>query len=185
MDDISVEIDSAVVENRQDGPWLCFRLLAKPYVTSAACRLALALKQRVYDLCIKEHREKRSLDANAYAWVLLDKLAEKVSRKKEDVYKDQIANVGGNTETYCGRPAAVKKLAETWGKNGLGWICETMESKLPGMMNAVLYYGSSTFDTHQMHRFLDNIIQDCKAVGIETATPQQLALLEESWQKKN
>ena len=34
---------------------------------------------RVYDAELKEHREKRSLDANAYAWVLLGKLSAKLN----------------------------------------------------------------------------------------------------------
>lgn len=45
----------------------------------------------------------------------------------------------------------------------------------------VLYYGSSTFDTKQMARLIDNIVQDCKALGIETLTPQQLDALKEEW----
>ena len=45
----------------------------------------------------------------------------------------------------------------------------------------MLYYGSSTFDTKQMSRLIDNIVQDCKAVGIETLTPQQLDALKEGW----
>ena len=42
-----------------------------------------------------------------------------------------------------------------------------------------LYYGSSTYDSKQMARLIDNIVQDCKAVGVETATPQELARLKE------
>lgn len=33
-------------------------------------------KDRLYDLEIKEHRAKRSLDANAYCWVLINKIAD-------------------------------------------------------------------------------------------------------------
>ena len=48
-------------------------------------------------------------------------------------------------------------------------------------MNVTLYYGSSTYDTKQMSRLIDNIVQDCQAVGIETLTPDKLALLLEEW----
>ena len=61
-----------------------------------------------------------------------------------------------------------------WGHNGLGWIADTTESKLPGCTNVILYYGSSTYDKSQMARLIDNIVQDCKAVGIETATPAEI-----------
>ena len=54
-----------------------------------------------------------------------------------------------------------------------------MESKLPGCVNVVLYYGSSTFDRTQMQRFLENIIEDCTAVGIEVLPPEKLAAMME------
>ena len=34
---------------------------------------------------IKPYRARRSLDANAYAWVLMDKLAEKMGESKVDI----------------------------------------------------------------------------------------------------
>ena len=73
---------------------------------------------------------------------------------------------------------AADKLRQGWEHNGLGWVTETMPSKLEGCVNVVLYYGSSTYDTAQMSRLIDNVIQDCKAVGIETMTPMELARLE-------
>ena len=124
------------------------------------------------DVTVKKHREKRSLDANAYAWVLMDKLAEATGTPTSEVYRQAVKDVGGNTETVCVRE----------NKNGIGWQTEVMDSKIDGCKNVVLYYGSSTFDTKQMSRLIDNIVQDCKAVGIETLTPQQLDALKEDWQ---
>jgi len=43
---------------------------------------------------IKEHKEKRSLNANAYAWVLIGKIAEVVGNTKEEVYREYIKNKG-------------------------------------------------------------------------------------------
>ena len=48
-------------------------------------------------------------------------------------------------------------------------------------MNVVLYYGSSTFDTQQMSRLIDGLVQDCRALGLETLPPDKLALLKEAW----
>ena len=47
---------------------------------------------------IKPYRARRSLDANAYAWVLMDRLAEKLNESKENVYREFIKNIGGNSE---------------------------------------------------------------------------------------
>lgn len=133
------------------------------------------------DVTVKKHREKRSLDANAYSWVLLDKLAEATGTPKSEIYRREVRDVGGNTETVCVREKSVQKLCDGWNKNGIGWQTEVMDSKIDGCKNVVLYYGSSTFDTKQMSRMIDNIVQDCKELGIETLTPQQLDALKEEW----
>lgn len=133
------------------------------------------------DVTVKKHREKRSLDANAYCWVLLDKLAEATGTPKADIYREAVKSVGGNTEIVCVQERAVQKLRDGWQQNGIGWQTEIMDSKIDGCKNVILYYGSSTFDTKQMSRFIDNIIQDCRSVGIETMTPQQLDALKEDW----
>lgn len=139
------------------------------------------LNETDVDVTVKKHREKRSLDANAYAWVLMDKLAEATGTPTSEVYRQAVKDVGGNTEIVCVREKAVQKLCDGWNKNGIGWQTEIMDSKIDGCKNVVLYYGSSTFDTKQMSRLIDNIVQDCKAVGIETLTPQQLDALKEDW----
>lgn len=133
------------------------------------------------DVSIKKHRERRSIDANAYAWVLMDKLAAAVGRPKMDIYKDAVLEVGGNTDIVCVQDRAVDKLRESWSKNGAGWLTETMPSKIEGCTNVILYYGSSSFDTAQMSRMIDNLVQDCTAVGIETMPPYKLAALVEAW----
>ena len=139
------------------------------------------LREVDVDVTIKKHRERRSLDANAYAWLLMDKLAEVTAVPKSDVYRREVKDVGGNTEIVCVREIAVQKLCDGWQKNGIGWQTDVIDSKIDGCKNVVLYYGSSTFDTKQMSRLIDNIVQDCKALGIETLTPQQLDALKEEW----
>lgn len=130
---------------------------------------------------IKPYRARRSLDANAYAWVLMDRLASKVGESKEDIYREYIKNIGGNSETVCVQDKAVERLCEGWSKNGIGWQTDTFPSKIEGCTNVILYYGSSTYDTAQMSRLLDLIIQDCKAVGIPTETPDEIARLKALW----
>ena len=130
---------------------------------------------------IKPYRARRSLDANAYAWVLMDKLTSKMSMAKEDIYREYVKNIGGNSETVCVKNSAVERLREGWGRNGIGWVTETLTSKLEGCTNVILYYGSSTYDTEQMSRLLDLIIQDCKQLGIPTETPDEIARLKALW----
>jgi hypothetical protein len=140
-----------------------------------------ALKDDAVTIDIKKARRHRSLAANAYCWVLLDKLAAKTGEPKEMVYRQYIQNIGGNSEIVCVKNEAVDRLCYGWRRNGIGWQTETMDSKLDGCTNVILYYGSSVYDSSQMGRLLDLIIQDCKAVGIPTETPSEIARLKAMW----
>lgn len=134
-----------------------------------------------YTLTVKEKKKKRSLDANAYAWVLMDKLASQLHESKEAIYKSYIKEIGGNSELVCIKTEAAEKLCSAWERNGLGWQTDTMPSKLKGCTNVVLYYGSSVYDTEQMSRLIDLIVQDCETFGIETKDPAELERLVEEW----
>lgn len=139
-------------------------------------------KDRLYDLEVKEHRKKRSLDSNAYAWTLINKIADALRITPKEVYRQAIQNVGGNYEVIPIKAEAADHFKQVWEAQGLGWPCVDMgKSKLDGYRNLRAYYGSSTYDTRQMSQLIDNLVQDCKALDIETMTPDKLALLMEEW----
>jgi len=126
-------------------------------------------------------RKRRSLDANAYCWVLIDKLAERLNISKEELYRGYIKNIGGNNTVVCVPDKAVDDLTKGWHHNGLGWQTDTLPSKIEGCTNVILYYGSSIYDTEQMSRLIDMVIQDCSEQGVETMTPNEIAQLKAAW----
>jgi len=133
---------------------------------------------------VGKFKKKRSLDANAYCWVLIGKIAEKTNVPKNEVYREAIRGIGGNYEIVCVKEEAADSLRSGWERNGIGWCTDTMLSKLDGCTNVMLYYGSSTYDTEQMSRLIDNILQDCKALGIETKSQDEIDSLLNSWSGK-
>lgn len=145
-------------------------------------RFAYNFKAGNYE--IQQKRKKRSNDANAYFFVLADKLAEKLNIPKEEIYRNCIKEIGGVSEVVCVKTEAVEKLCDGWKRNGLGWQTDTMPSKIKGCTNVVLYYGSSTYNTEQMSRLIDNIVEDCKIQGIETRTPQEIADMLSLWESE-
>ena len=147
----------------------------------AAQRFVGEMGDKLHVAELKPYRARRSLDANAYLWVLLDKLAEALSMPKTGLYRSYIKEIGGNNETVCIPDKGVEKLRQGWGHNGLGWVSDTALSKLPGCTCVVLYYGSSTYDRAQMARLIDLVVQDCKDQGIETLPPERLAQMKEAW----
>ena len=60
-----------------------------------------------YELTVEKKKRKRSLDANAYCWVLIGKLAAKLHLSMIEIYRDAIKNIGDNFETICVQDKAV------------------------------------------------------------------------------
>lgn len=167
-------------EIKMEAGWLMIR----PERDSVGYAMGLVRKHkpRLYDLEVKEHREKRSLDANAYAWVLIGKLAQAMGIPPLDVYLSAIRGIGGNYEVLPVREEAVESFRRIWSGRGLGWPCDDLgPSKIPGYRNLMCYYGSSTYDTRQMSQLIDSLVQDCKALDIETMAPDKLAAMMEAW----
>lgn len=130
---------------------------------------------------IAKFKKKRSLDANAYCWTLISHLAEKLNITKTDIYRSAIKEIGGNSDTVCIQDKAVQSLRDGWEHNGIGWMTETMPSKIEGCTNVVLYYGSSTYDTAQMSRLINIIVEECRLQGIETKSREELDSLLGQW----
>lgn len=130
---------------------------------------------------IKQAKKHRSLDANAYCWVLIDKIAEKTGLRKTDVYRHAIKEIGGVSDTICVMDKAVDRLREGWEKNGIGWQTDVLPSKVSGCTNVVLYYGSSVYDTKQMSELISSLIQEAEAQGISTITDEEAERLLRGW----
>ena len=116
--------------------------------------------------------------------MLIDQIAEKTGIKKSEVYRNTIREIGGVSDTVCVIDRAVERLRDSWQRNGLGWQVETSESKIEGCTNVTLYYGSSVFDSEQMNRMLEILIQDAEALGIPTITPKEQDRMLLNWSSK-
>jgi hypothetical protein len=127
-------------------------------------------------------RQGRSLTANAYCWTLLGKLAEKLSMPVTKVYRRIIVDVGDNYETLAMPSEAVESFCKHWEGNGIGWIVKRLGAHvLSGYEEVIAFYGSSTYDTKQMSRLIDLIVQECRELNIETMRPDKLASLLGEW----
>lgn len=171
-----VTVDAARWSQDSEGSWLNLRVRS----AKAAMDVCDALKPgKEYTATIKG--KGRSLDANAYAWVLLGRLAEHYGVPTAEIYRQEIRNIGGVSDVLCLREKAAEPFCKAWERNGLGWMAETFPSKLKGCVTVTVWYGSSVYDTEQMSRLIDAIVQDCRDVGIETMTPRELDALVSRW----
>ena len=111
-------------------------------------------------------RKKRSKNANAYFWELLQKLCEEMNLDVIQEYKKRVKELGifKQWELDTTNVLTFEKL---WQDRGIAWFTEKVEEiGNKTLINA--YYGSSSYNSKQFSKLLDNLIQDCRSVGIQT-----------------
>lgn len=136
-----------------------------------------------FNLVLKRYEKPRSLNANAYAWVLMDKVAKALGISKEEVYTRAIKQVG-LFEPISVSIAAYDRFKRNWERQGLGWqVDRVMDDGVKVYFNA--YYGSSTYTAAEMARLIDWIVEEAKLQGIDTMTQSERALLIDEWGKEN
>lgn len=139
------------------------------------------------DYDITPHREKRSLNANAYAWTLIHKIAAALSRERTpvtplEVYRRAVANLPDTEATWISlREDAAPAFIRSWEEGHLGRQCEQFPGGTPGFVTVRCVYGSSDFSRAEMCLFIDRLVQDAQALGIETRSPEDVESLLASW----
>ncbi len=125
---------------------------------------------------IDKYREKRSLNANAYAWKLLTEIANVCRTSKDEVYLEMLKRYG--------QSEIISVLAHIPIGEYVKYCEEAGESKLNGKLfkHYKVYKGSSEFDSREMSIFLDGIVSDAEELGIQTMTPEQIARLKSLWE---
>ena len=136
------------------------------------------IRDKLLNLTAKIHREKRSLDANAYAWVLMQKIAEAIHTDKWSVYLMMLERYSPVFTHIIVRPEAVERVKGEWRPvKVLGPIQVNASSGIP----LQCYFGSSTFDSKEMASFIDGIVSECKEMGIETLPPDEIERMRREW----
>lgn len=168
------EVAKVIVDG--DISYLC---IGVPY--RVAKKFVGEMKPKKYVAEFKEYRDMRSLDANKYFWVLLDQIAEVLEREKEDLYLKYVKKVGPFKDFTLTEDEA-KTFRVSWSMLGTGWPTEQVDYDHDGDRVVIrAYYGSSQYNTKQMSRLIDMVVEDAKGLGIETLTPEELARMKEGW----
>lgn len=124
-------------------------------------------KDKVFE--VKEHKEKRSLDANAYAWHLIVQIGNVMKKSKEEVYFQMLKDYGQSAIFKIKNNVPINKFAKYYEKMNEKDDCTYYK----------IYAGSSEYDTKEFSIFVDGVVEEAKQLGIETLTPQELSRLKE------
>ena len=172
-------------EVKLEGGWL----MVKPEREDLGKAMAIVRKHkdRLYDMEVKEHRKKRSQDANAKMWALINEMSVILHLPPEEIYQGYIPDVGNNYWIAPVLPEDIEQRSADWCRGHIGRMVDDMGpcrcADLDGYHNLKMYRGSSEYDAPTFSRLLDLVIQDCKQLGIETMSEMERSRLLEEWGK--
>lgn len=144
------------------------------------------LQDRTVDVQIKRATHARSMKANAYAWVLLQSLAEKLQSSKDDIYLLELVKYSSAFGTIWVSNEAIDELYRKWRTvEDLGerYRYEKIDGKRKRIYghDFNVYLGMSTFDNEEMRVFIDGVVRDCNEMGISTIPPQEIERMKRQW----
>ena len=115
-------------------------------------------------------RKKRSLDANAYFWVLVGKIADKLRASKDEIYFEMLKKYGQSITVTVRAGLDLSRA----GLKYYELFKDGISAGKPFEAYRV-FIGSSQYDTREMSVLIDGVVQEAKELGIETLTPLELA----------
>ena len=127
----------------------------------------LAHKEPLFE--VRVWRSRRSLNQNAYYWVLLGRLGYVLGYASDELHRHMLREYG------------VYDVFTVRDDVPLDDYFRYYDTVGEGVMDGVRYVhvrafkGSSEMDTAEFTRLLNGVIEECRQQGIETDTPEQVA----------
>lgn len=142
-------------------------------------------QEPLLDIEIKKHRNKRSRSANAYFHVLVNKIAAETG-ESDDLVKERLVVAYGTVARDKDGCTVGFKLPVSVDVHDLYKYtrCFDVREEDGKWFNCYLVYKeTSKMDTKEFSHLIDGAIDEAKALGIETDTPEQLARYKEEWSR--
>ena len=124
---------------------------------------------------VDKHRERRSVNANNYAWALLTEIGNVMRLNKEDVYFLMLKRYGQSEMISVKDGIPIGQYVKYCERAGESWLNDTL------FKHYRVYKGSSEFTKEEMAVFLDGVVQEAQDLNIDTRTPDEIAKLKDLW----
>jgi len=126
---------------------------------------------------VKQYHQHRSLNSNAFLWVMLEKMAGVLNATKDELYLQMLDRYGVFTHLIVKQQAVNRVIGEWRTVRNLG------EIKINGQIGVQLqcYFGSSGYDTAEMARLIDGVVSECADLGIETLPQSDIDVMNQQW----
>lgn len=137
-------------------------------------QLFLLDKDKKYDVEIKQHREKRSLNSNSYAWALITQIADILNTDKDSIYLMMLKRYGVSYLVPISNEVPVNDFTKY----------TEIECRTDKYTWYKIYKGSSQYDAKEMSVFLNGIVSECKEMGIPTKEELEIQRMIDYWEKQ-
>lgn len=128
---------------------------------------------------VKAYRQKRSLNANAYAWSLINEIANKLRTSKDEVYLEMLKRYGQSKIISVLSEIDISRFVKYYEEIGKGHV----EGK--EFTHYRCFIGSSEYDSREMAILIDGIIDEAEALGIDTLPTTAVERMKALWQGQN
>lgn len=124
---------------------------------------------------VKEYHKKRSLNANAYAWALIGKIADVLRNSKDEIYLEMLKKYG--------QSEIVSVLSDINVAGYFKYFEEIATVKLQGknFTHYKVFKGTSEYNTAEMAVFIDGVISEADELGIDTLPPNEVEKIKSLW----
>ena len=167
---MKVRVKQCVTGIKGQQPYVAFSISGKEYD-----RISKYHGKDLDGYVIDVYKPKRSDNANAYMWALIEQISERSGEARGNVYRKAIREAGDYQDIELDKEAA-EQFAKIWSSHGVGWFTEESISHGEKIVLRA-YYGSSAYNSKQMSRLIDWVVDEAKSYNIETMTPDELKRL--------
>lgn len=133
------------------------------------------LHDKDLDIAIKRWRNKRSLNANAYCWALINEIANVLRTDKQSVYIELLKRYGQGGLVYipdgCEHVLRELKYSE-------------FDEQVEGGAYYRVWVGSSQYNSREMSVLIDGVISEAKELGIPTEPQREINRMLSEWDTK-
>lgn len=126
------------------------------------------------DVVISPHKKHRSLNANAYCWVLINDIANVLHESKEQVYRRMLFDYGYTYEAIV-KTNVKPEVFDYYEYKGR----ITLKGQEADVYRVAM--GSSKYDTRQMSNLIDGIIHEAQNLEITTLPNEEIEKIKGKW----
>ncbi len=125
-------------------------------------------KDTIWDIKLEKHHNKRSLNANNYAWELITQISNVLRLSKEEIYFQMLKDYGQRAYVCIPAEVSPNRISDYYEENGT-FIKNNRKFK-----SYMFYIGTSKYNSKEMSIFIDGVNEEARNLGIDTLEDKEI-----------